>query len=128
MFPAFSRMQDEPARILGALNRVNQVLAAIAFPTLTGLAILAPEFTAVVLGPKWAGTEEVIRVLALAGMALTLQRVNFSVLSARGYTRSLIWVGAGALGSTAAAILARIRSGSSRRSRRLSPRRSSFKQ
>ena len=32
MFPAFSRMQDEPARILGALNRVNQVLAAIAFP------------------------------------------------------------------------------------------------
>ena len=105
MFPAFSRMQDEPARILGALNRINQVLAAIAFPTLTGLAILAPEFTAVVLGPKWAGTEEVIRVLALAGMALALQRVNFSVLSARGYARLIMWVGAGALASTVAAIL-----------------------
>ena len=38
MFPAFSRMQDEPARIMAALNRVNQVIAAIAFPTLTGLA------------------------------------------------------------------------------------------
>jgi hypothetical protein len=37
-------MQDEPTRILAALNRINQVLAAIAFPTLTGLAILAPEF------------------------------------------------------------------------------------
>jgi O-antigen/teichoic acid export membrane protein len=105
MFPAFSRMQDEPARILKALNRINQVLAAIAFPTLTGLAILAPEFTALVLGPKWEGTEDVIRVLAVAGMALALFRVNFSVLSARGYTRSLMWVGAGALGSTAAAIL-----------------------
>ena len=75
------------------------------FPTLTGLAILAPEFTAVVLGSKWAGTEDVIRVLALAGMALALQRVNFSVLSARGYTRLIMWVGAGALVSTAAAIL-----------------------
>ena len=74
MFPAFSRMQDEPARILRALNRVNQVIAAIAFPTLTGLAILAPEFTSVVLGSKWAGTDEVIRVLAIAGMALALQR------------------------------------------------------
>ena len=105
MFPAFSRMQDEPARILGALNRVNQVLAAIAFPTLTGLAILAPEFTSVVLGSKWAGTEDVIRVLALGGMALALQRVNFSVLSARGYTRLIMWVGAGALGSTVVAIL-----------------------
>ena len=105
MFPAFSRMQNEPARILRALNRVNQVLAAIAFPTLTGLAILAPKFTTVVLGPKWTGTEEVIRVLAVAGMALALQPVNFSVLSARGYTRLIMWVGAGALGSTAAAIL-----------------------
>ena len=105
MFPAFSRMQDEPARILRALNRINQVLAAIAFPTLTGLAVLAPEFTAVVLGSKWAGTEEVIRVLAIAGMALALQRVNFSVLSARGYTRLIMWVGAGALASTVVAIL-----------------------
>ena len=57
------------------------------------------------LGSKWAGTDEVIRVLALAGMALALQPVNFSVLSARGYTRPIMWVGAGALGSTAAAIL-----------------------
>ncbi len=105
MFPAFSRMQNEPARILRALNRVNQVLAAIAFPTLTGLAILAPEFTTVVLGPKWAGTEEVIRVLAVAGMALALQPVNFSVLSARGYARLIMWVGVGALASTVAAIL-----------------------
>ena len=105
MFPAFSRMQDEPARIMGALNRVNQVIAAIAFPTLTGLAILAPEFTSVVLGSKWAGTEEVIRVLALAGMALALQRVNFSVLSARGYTRPDHVGGRRALVSTVVAIL-----------------------
>lgn len=105
MFPTFSRMQDEPTRILGALNRVNQVIAAIAFPSLAGLAILAPEFTAVVLGSRWAGTEDVIRVLALAGMVLALQRVNFSVLSARGYSRLVMWVGAGAVASTAAAIL-----------------------
>jgi len=105
MFPAFSRMQDEPARILRALNRINQVLAAIAFPMLTGLAVLAPEFTSVVLGPKWAGTDDVIRVLAIAGMALALQRVNFSVLSARGYARLIMWVGVGALTSTVVAIL-----------------------
>jgi O-antigen/teichoic acid export membrane protein len=105
MFPAFSRMQDEPARILAALNRINQVLATIAFPSLAGLAILAPEFTAVVLGPKWDDTEEVIRVLAIAGMALALQRVNFSVLSARGYSRLIMWVGAGALVSTVVSIL-----------------------
>ena len=46
-----------------------------------------------------------IRVLAIAGMALALQRVNFSVLSARGYARLIMWVGAGALASTVVAIL-----------------------
>ena len=38
-------------------------------------------------------------------MALALQRVNYSVLSARGYSRLIMWVGAGALGSTIVAIL-----------------------
>jgi O-antigen/teichoic acid export membrane protein len=105
MFPAFSRMQDEPSRIMAALNRVNQVIAAIAFPTLIGFAILAPEFTSVVLGSNWEGTETVIRCLAIGGMVLALQRVNYSVLSARGYSRLIMWVGAGALASTIVAIL-----------------------
>ena len=105
MFPTFSRMQDEPRRIMIALNRINQVVAAISFPALAGLAILAPEFTDVVLGSKWHGTESVLRILALAGMAVALQRVNFSVLSARGYARSVVWVGVGALVSVVAAIL-----------------------
>jgi PST family polysaccharide transporter len=98
-------MQDEPARIMAALNRVNQVIAAIAFPTLIGFAILAPEFTSVVLGSSWEGTETVIRCLAIGGMVLALQRVNYSVLSARGYSQLIMWVGAGALASTIVAIL-----------------------
>ena len=83
MFPAFSRMQDEPARILAALNRVNQVIAAIAFPTLTGFAILAPEFTSVVRGAEMEGTESESVCLSIGGMVLALQRVNYSVLRAR---------------------------------------------
>jgi PST family polysaccharide transporter len=111
MFPTFSRMQDEPRRIMNALNRINQVVAAISFPALGGLAVLAPEFTDLVLGPKWHGTEPVLRILALAGMAVALQRVNFSVLSARGYARSVVWVGLGALVSVVAAILVGYRFG-----------------
>lgn len=105
MFPTFSRMQDEPQRILSALNRINQVVASIAFPSLAGLALLAPELTSVVLGEKWHGTESIIRVLAIAGMAVALQRVNFSVLSARGYARSVMWIGVSAVVSAIVAIL-----------------------
>jgi O-antigen/teichoic acid export membrane protein len=104
MFPAFSRMQSEPRRVLNAWNRVNQVTMSIALPALVGLVILAPEFTDVVLSARWAGTEQVIRALALSGAALALQRLTFSVLASLARTGSLIWIGWATLVSTAVAI------------------------
>jgi O-antigen/teichoic acid export membrane protein len=104
MFPALSRMQDEPERIRVAWNRVNQVVAAIAFPTLAGLAILSTEVTRVFLGPRWEGTQDVLRILSIAGMAIALQRITFSVMQARAYTRSLFWVSCLTVVMAAAAI------------------------
>ena len=104
LFPTFSRMQDEPARVLHAWNRVNQVTAAIALPALFGLAVLAPEFTDVVLGDKWQGTDEVIRALAFSGVAVALQRLAMGVLSALAYYRSLVWIGLGAVGLVTLAV------------------------
>lgn len=104
LFPTFSRMQDEPRRILNAWNRVNQVTAAIALPALFGLAVLAPEFTAVVLGDRWQGTEPVVRALAFSGIAIALQRLAMGVLSALAYYRSLVWIGLAAVVLTVLAV------------------------
>ncbi len=105
LFPAFSRIQDDPDRIRDGWIRVNQVVAAVAFPALIGLAILADEFTQVVLGAKWADAPPIIRILAVSGMALALQGFNFSILQALAYTRSLLWVSAVASASAVVAVV-----------------------
>ena len=53
--PAFSRMQDEPARIAAAWARVTRILATIVLPSLAGLVVVAPDFVPVVLGEPVGG-------------------------------------------------------------------------
>jgi O-antigen/teichoic acid export membrane protein len=91
LFPAFSRLQDEPERIAGLWLRVNRLVAAIAFPCLLGLAAVAPDFVDVVLGPKWQSATVVIQILCWVGILQALQRLNFSILQARNHTRALFW-------------------------------------
>ena len=105
MFPAFSRMQDTPDRILYAWTRINQVVVAIALPSLAGLFVLAPEFTDVVLSERWKGTAPVIRALAVCGIAIALQRLAVGVLSAVGFVRSLMFVGLASVVLTVVAVL-----------------------
>ena len=44
LFPAFSRLQDDPERIGRGWLRVNRVVAAITMPALLGLFIVTPDF------------------------------------------------------------------------------------
>ena len=106
MFPALSRIQDNPRRIARAWSQVNQAVGAIAFPTLGGLIVLAPEFVDVVLGAKWAAAIPVMRLLAVAGAVLALQRLNMSILQARARTKPLLWLAIASVVATAVAIVA----------------------
>jgi O-antigen/teichoic acid export membrane protein len=99
LFPAFSRLQDDPGRLAAAWLRVNRAVAALSMPMLLGLMIAAPEFVTVVLGEKWSAAIPVLQILAWAGLLQSLQRLNSSVLQARDRTGVLLafaFVAAGA--------------------------------
>jgi O-antigen/teichoic acid export membrane protein len=82
LFPAFSRLQEEKARIgslwLGSLPYA----AAIAVPSLLGLIVVAPDFVAVALGSKWTDVTPVLQVLAILGIARALQGWNSVIVMA----------------------------------------------
>lgn len=92
LFPAFARLQDEPSRMASMWLRVNQLVAAISFPTLLGLVVVAPDFVEVVLGDRWRSVTPVLQILAWVGLLQSLQRLNPSVLQARDRTRTLLLV------------------------------------
>ena len=89
LFPAFSKMQDQPRRLAAAWLRVNRAIAAVSVPSMLGLIIVAPEFVTVALGAKWEPAIPVLQILAWAGLLQSLQRLNSSVLQARGRAGTL---------------------------------------
>jgi O-antigen/teichoic acid export membrane protein len=90
LFPAFSRMQDDKARMTSAWLRANRLIAAITIPGMLGLVAIAPDFVAVVLGDQWKPAVPVLQVLAWVGLLQSLQGLNGTVLRAVDQTGTLL--------------------------------------
>ena len=83
-FPAFSRLQHNPARLRNAFYRVTQYTSLLAFPVFIGLASVAQELVPVVFGAKWAPSIPVMQVLAFIGILQSVMFFNNSILRAAG--------------------------------------------
>jgi polysaccharide transporter, PST family len=87
-YPAFSRVRD-PVRIGEVWLRAVRVVAAIVAPAMLGLAVVAPDFIAVVFGRRWHEAVPVLRILAPLGMVLAVQALNYGILQSLARTRTL---------------------------------------
>ena len=67
-FPAFSKLQDNSAKLGEAYLKVLQLTAFISIPLAGLIFILAPEFTKIFLGEKWMPMVPAMQVLVLAGL------------------------------------------------------------
>ncbi len=66
LFPAVSRIQDDRERVRRAYMSTVSFAAALLLPTAVGIAVASDELVAVVLGPQWDRTADVLPVLAMA--------------------------------------------------------------
>jgi O-antigen/teichoic acid export membrane protein len=90
LFPAMSRMQDDLPRMAAGWLRANRLIASISLPSLVGVAVVAPDLVAVVLGNKWQIATPVIQVLIWVGILQSIQRLNSTVLQACNRTRDML--------------------------------------
>jgi O-antigen/teichoic acid export membrane protein len=89
LFPAFSRMQDDPRRLTAVWVRVTRVVGAVSMPALLGLMVVAPDFIHVVLGPRWSAAAPVLQILVWVGLLQSLQTLNGDILVALDRTGTL---------------------------------------
>ncbi|MEO1015919.1 MAG: lipopolysaccharide biosynthesis protein [Pseudomonadota bacterium] len=82
--PVFSRLQTDLERMRRVFYQATQLSVCAAFPVFAGLALLAPELVAVVLGAQWAGVAPVLQVLALAGLVDSTAFFRGHVITAMG--------------------------------------------
>jgi len=89
-FPAFAMMSDDRERMTDVWIRATRLVGVISIPALVGLAVVAPDFVEVVLGPKWSDAIPVIQILALVGLIQSLQTLCGEVLLALGRANWLL--------------------------------------
>lgn len=84
LFPAFSRIQQEPGRLRAAYRKTVLSLSVVCYPIFGSLIVLAPEFIEVVYGRKWLGAILPFQILCLAGLPRVLAQVTGSLINAMG--------------------------------------------
>ena len=84
LFPAFSRMQDDDARLKAAYLRACGAIAFVTFPMMLGLLVVARPFVEVVLGEKWLSVVPLIYVFAPLGMLQSIGSTVGQLFLAKG--------------------------------------------
>jgi len=83
-FPSFSTIQDDNAKLRKGYVKAIKYTSLIAFPLLAGLAVVAPEFIAIVIGEKWKPMVLPLQILCIAGALNSIGTHVGSILLSKG--------------------------------------------
>ena len=87
MFPVYSKIQDDIPKLREAYLRALQFIAFISFPMAGLIFCLAPDFTMIFLGEKWAPMIPAMQVLVFAGLVRSLTAISGYIFYAIGKTK-----------------------------------------
>jgi PST family polysaccharide transporter len=88
----FARVQDDPERAGRMYVTGSRLTALVAVPFFAGMAIVAPQLIAVLVGDRWAAAAPVLLALCPSGLILCLGYLDRSLLVALGRPRLALMV------------------------------------
>jgi O-antigen/teichoic acid export membrane protein len=96
VFSVLSRLQREPARLRSYFLKAFSVTLGLAMPIVVICALFANDLVLVLLGPKWKGSVEIVRLLAPTIAILAIMRpltwlIDAVGLAARGLKITLVF-------------------------------------
>ena len=91
LFPAASKVQDDPKRFQRAFLTTFSLSVAISLPISLAVAILAPEIILVLYGEKWEATIPLLQILALFGVFRMSYNTAAAFVRARGQAYRLLF-------------------------------------
>jgi O-antigen/teichoic acid export membrane protein len=106
LFPTFSRIQEDRPRVAQAYLRCTQAVAAITFPMMTGLCVLADPFVRAVYGDAWVAMIPILQVFCPVGAVQSIGTLNGTLYLSQGRSGRQLVVGTvlGVLGLAAIAL------------------------
>ncbi|MGY0204128.1 lipopolysaccharide biosynthesis protein [Acinetobacter soli] len=93
LFPVISRLQDNDEEFNKTFLRITVFIAMISFPLMVGLFVLRNEFVNIVFGSKWYMVGNILFWLAPIGIMQSLNSSTGGILTAKGKTNILFFLG-----------------------------------
>jgi teichuronic acid exporter len=84
IFPVFSIIQDDPARLKRGMKKALLIMLMVHTPLMIGMAAVARPLVLVMLTDKWAACIPYFQLLCLAGLLAPLHMMNVNVIQAVG--------------------------------------------
>lgn len=82
-FPAYSKLQHDQEALQNAFLKTIRVIFVIVVPMATGIIMIAPKFTQILLGEQWMPMVPVMQIMAIAGLIRAIAATGGSLF--RGY-------------------------------------------
>lgn len=93
MFPLFSAIQDEKKRVSSVFIKSTQYIAALSFPLMFGLLIVASQFIIVIFGPQWKRSIFLVQIMAPLGIIQSIATLTGLIYLSQGRADLLFRVG-----------------------------------
>jgi PST family polysaccharide transporter len=84
VYPVFCRLQDDPARLRDWFLRLSVLLGLLGMPALVGMALVAPDAFALVLGERWLPAVLPFQLLSLVGVLMVYSHALSPLFNALG--------------------------------------------
>lgn len=79
---AFSRIQDDPVRLKGAMRRALKAVTFLVFPAMTCLAVIAEPLVRVLMGERWLPCVPYLQGMCFLYALLPVQTTNLGAINA----------------------------------------------
>jgi O-antigen/teichoic acid export membrane protein len=84
MFPAFSSIQSDPARVARIYLRMTRTIAFVTFPAMVGLWVVSPHFVPAIFGDQWLDMIPILRIFCLVGLLQSIGTLNGNLYLSQG--------------------------------------------
>lgn len=90
--PVLVAVNDEASRERRVFRKMMRFTSFLSFPVMLGLALVAHEFIAVLLGPKWSDSAVLLQILCVGGSFLPLQTLYQKMALSHKRSDIFMWV------------------------------------
>lgn len=91
-YPLYAEMQDDKAALGNMIKKITMTVSYVTFPLMFILLLCAEPLFILLYSDRWASSVPYFQVLCLAGLAYSLQSVNYQSVAAIGKSKTMfVW-------------------------------------